>query len=169
MMPPDGTDNVSDAARVRLGLRREHGIKDATISLPALRELPGAAREGDWVVTAVAAEPCDTMPCVSGFEAGDTTERQYAVAVDIGTTTVEVALVDLNSGKIIAKAAEYNAQVSLGEDVISRVIAASTPDGLEELHKLAVQSVSELATMALSEAGADVEDVVSYYVAPATP
>ncbi len=165
MMPPDGTDNVNDAARVRLGLRRSHGIKDATISLPALRELPGAVREGGWAVTAIAAEPCDTMPCVSGFQPGDTTQQQFAVAVDIGTTTVEVAVVDLNTGRIVAQAADYNAQSRLGDDVISRIVASTRAGGLEELHALAVRSVAELATKALAEANADVEDVVSYYVA----
>jgi len=165
MMPPDGTDNVNDATRVRMGLKRGHGIKDASISLPALRELPTVARAGDWVVTAVAAEPCDTMPCVSGFQAGDTTGRQFAVAVDIGTTTVEVAVVDLNSGRIVAQEADYNSQSRLGDDVISRILASTRPGGLEELHALAVRSVGDLTTKALDDAGADVEDVVSYYVA----
>ncbi len=123
MMPPDGTDNVNDAARVKLALRRAHGIKDATISLPALRELPRVVREGDWTVTAIAAEPCDTMPGVSGFQPGDTTERQFAVAVDIGTTTVEVAVVDLNTGRIVARTADYNPQSRIGDDVISRILA----------------------------------------------
>jgi len=142
-----------------------HGIREATISLPALRELPQAAREGDWVVTAFAAEPCDTMPIVSGFQAGDTTSRQYAVAADIGTTTVEIALIDVNSGEIVASANEYNSQVARGEDVISRVIAASKPGGLEDLNALIVGTLRELVESALAQTGVSAEDIVSYYVA----
>ena len=62
MMPPDGTDNVNDAKRVRIGLRRGHGIKDATISLPALRELPrrGRDRETGW---SPRSPPSPATPC----------------------------------------------------------------------------------------------------------
>jgi len=168
MMPPDATDNINDASRVKLALKRGHGIRDATISLPALRELPAVARAGDWVVTAVAAEPCDTMPCVSGFQPGDTTARQYAVAVDIGTTTVEVAVIDLNTGRIVGQQADYNAQSCLGDDVISRIVASTKPDGLNRLRDLAVSSVSELTLAALEQAEAAPDDIVCYYVAANT-
>ncbi len=165
MAPPDLTDNLSDASRFKQALKRQHGIRDATIGLPALRELSGAAREGGWVVTASAAEPCNTMPMISGFQAGDTTARQYAVAVDVGTTTVEVALVDLISGDVVASRSEYNAQVARGDDVISRVIAASKPDGLEDLNQLVVGTIRDLVQASLDEAGVLAEDIVSYYVA----
>ncbi|MEI7814984.1 MAG: 2Fe-2S iron-sulfur cluster-binding protein, partial [Coriobacteriia bacterium] len=54
MNAPDLTDNINDASRVKQTLKRVHGIREATISLPALRELPQAARDGEWVVTAFA-------------------------------------------------------------------------------------------------------------------
>jgi uncharacterized 2Fe-2S/4Fe-4S cluster protein (DUF4445 family) len=165
LSPPDLTDNINDASRVKQALKRVHGIRDATISLPALRELPQAARDGEWVVTAFAAEPCDTMPIVSGFHAGDTTSRQYAVAVDVGTTTVEIALIDLNSGEVVANASEYNAQVARGEDVISRVIASAKPGGLEDLSDLVVGTLRDLVERCLAEAGVSAEDIVSYFVA----
>ena len=165
MNAPDLTDNVNDASRVKQALKRVHGIRDASISLPALRELPQAARDGEWVVTAFAAEPCDTMPIVSGFQAGDTTSRQYAVAVDVGTTTVEVALIDLNTGEVVASANEYNAQVARGEDVISRVIAASKPGGLDDLGALVVGTLRDWWSVRWSQAGVSAEDIVSYYVA----
>jgi uncharacterized 2Fe-2S/4Fe-4S cluster protein (DUF4445 family) len=165
MTPPDTTDSTNDARLVKLGLRRAHGIRDATISLAALRELPRIAREGGWVVTAIAAEPCDTLPGVSGFQAGDTTDCQYAVAVDIGTTTVEVAVIDLNTGAEIAREADYNGQTRLGDDVISRIIASTKPGGLEELGRLVTETIVKLVETALSTCGASEEDIVCYYVA----
>jgi len=165
MSPPDLTDNINDASRVKQVLKRVHGIRDATISLPALRELPQAARDGEWTVTAFAAEPCDTMPIVSGFQPGDTTSRQFAVAVDLGTTTVEIALIDVNTGRVVASGNEYNSQVARGEDVISRVIAASKEGGLQDLNALIVGTVRELVEEALADAEVSAEDIVSYYVA----
>lgn len=165
MSAPELGDNVSDATRVRQALKRLHGISDATISLPALRELPKAVRDGEWVVTAFAAEPCDARPIVTGFQSGETASSQYAVAVDVGTTTVEVALIDLNSGDVVAGGSEYNAQVARGEDIISRVIAASKPGGLDDLSALVLGTIAALVDSALSEASVSAEDIVAYYVA----
>ena len=46
--------------------------------------------------------------------------RSYGFAVDLGTTTVDLALLDLESGKRLARRAFLNGQVSFGADVISR-------------------------------------------------
>mgnify|MGYP002682898923 CR=1 FL=1 len=43
------------------------------------------------------------------------------LAVDIGTTKLATYLVDLNSGKTLAKAGDMNPQIAFGEDVISRI------------------------------------------------
>ncbi|MFA5844230.1 MAG: ASKHA domain-containing protein [Coriobacteriia bacterium] len=165
LQEPDLTDNAADATRVRQALRRGYGVRGATISLDALRRLPSLAREGGWTVTAFVAEPCEAGPCISGFHAGDTSARQFSAAVDIGTTTVEVALIDVVTGHVVARHAAYNAQVSRGEDVITRVIAADSEEGLEELHGLAIKSVSDLIALCFEEAGADPEDLVSYVTA----
>lgn len=162
--PPSVTDNSSDAARVRLALRKGSNIRDATISMNALRELPRVAREGNWTITAITAEPCDTMPCVSGFHPGDTSVRQYAIAIDVGTTTVEAALVDLNSREILSRAAQYNSQCRTGADVISRIIA-SAGDGMDEMHQLIVGDIVDLSEQLIQTAGISVDDIVAYYAA----
>ena len=45
-----------------------------------------------------------------GVEAGDTRHCLYGVAIDIGTTTVVCALVDLNTGAELATASMINPQ-----------------------------------------------------------
>jgi uncharacterized 2Fe-2S/4Fe-4S cluster protein (DUF4445 family) len=68
----------------------------------------------------------------------------YGLAVDIGTTTVTVYLVDLRSGEVIDQAAEYNGQIARGEDVISRIVYAAKGDGLEELGALVRETINGL-------------------------
>lgn len=58
------------------------------------------------------------------IEAGDTTKRFYGVAIDIGTTSVAVALVDLNQGNILKVVSAENEQTAYGADVISRITYA---------------------------------------------
>ena len=55
------------------------------------------------------------------------------LAVDIGTTTVTAALLDLQTGKVMAKASAGNGQIRYGADVINRIIQSSTPGGREKL------------------------------------
>lgn len=165
LSPPDLTDNASDLTRLSGALRREHRLADATFSIDAVRALPAAARDGDWTVTAHIFEPNGCTPQIMGIDAGDSTDTHYAVAVDIGTTTVEVALLELVSGETIATAAEYNRQITRGEDVITRVIAASKEDGLETLQRLVTDTVGDLVEQACEEADVPVESITHYSVA----
>jgi len=74
------------------------------------------------------------------IEQGDTTSVLYGAAVDVGTTTVVVLLVDLNTGKIVDTVSSYNQQITRCDDVASRIAFASNQDGLEQLRKLVIES-----------------------------
>jgi uncharacterized 2Fe-2S/4Fe-4S cluster protein (DUF4445 family) len=75
---------------------------------------------------------------------GDATRTRYGAAVDIGTTTVVVYLVDLTNGHIIGTASSYNSQVKCGDDVITRIVYATERNGLKELQELAVGNVNAM-------------------------
>jgi uncharacterized 2Fe-2S/4Fe-4S cluster protein (DUF4445 family) len=77
-------------------------------------------------------------------ESGDTTARLYGLAVDIGTTTCSGVLIDLNSGKVIADASGYNAQIRYGEDVISRIIYAGRGGGLRALQDRVISTINNI-------------------------
>lgn len=165
MGPPDLTDNASDLTRVRQALRRQHKLNDVHIPIEAVRDLPYVGRDGDWKLTAITADPSGSTPSVTGFEPGDQTGRAYGLAVDIGTTTVEVSLVDLTSGVVLANAAEYNAQVARGEDVITRVIASAKDDGLKELQRLVIDTITRLTESVCSDADVDTDSIIMYVAA----
>ena len=163
MNPPDVSDNASDGQRLLQALRRDHGLEAVEIDLAALRALPEAAREGDWTVTATVLDQpretrvVDVLPSAVG--AG------YAVAVDVGTTTVEAQLLDLSDGRVVAQASEYNAQVRRGEDVITRVIASTKEGGLEDLQGLLIGSIRALVDTMLGASGVPAADITAYLTA----
>jgi len=64
--------------------------------------------------------------------------RDHGFAIDIGTTTVVVTLVDLRSGAIVAEQSAFNRQIELGDDVITRIQLAGTPERREELRQAIV-------------------------------
>jgi uncharacterized 2Fe-2S/4Fe-4S cluster protein (DUF4445 family) len=77
-------------------------------------------------------------------EAGDTTGHNYGAAVDIGTTTLVAALIDLNTGEEVGTACSLNPQVVFGHDVLSRIRRAADPGGLMELREAVVREVERM-------------------------
>jgi uncharacterized 2Fe-2S/4Fe-4S cluster protein (DUF4445 family) len=68
----------------------------------------------------------------------------FGLAVDIGTTTVVVKLIDMKTGRVAATAADLNPQTQFGDDVISRIGYAQTDEKLTELNKLIVNRLNYL-------------------------
>jgi uncharacterized 2Fe-2S/4Fe-4S cluster protein (DUF4445 family) len=81
---------------------------------------------------------------VVGIELGNTTVKQYGIAVDIGTTTIAVQLINQPMLKVIGTANDYNAQIKCGLDIISRINYAQKPERLEELRILVLGTINKL-------------------------
>lgn len=141
--PPTLEDCVSDAARLARELGRQHGLRDVAVSVEALRVVPGALRESDWKVGAVIARTNGGHELI-GLRPGRGVTGVFGVAVDIGTTTVVAHLVDLATGRTLGAAAALNRQVRFGDDVISRIIHAAEPGGLERLRTAVVGEINVL-------------------------
>ena len=161
MSPPDMTDQTDDWSRVITAVRQEAGVSAAQASIGLLRRIGGTLRAGDWKVTAILdAYRWDCSECLPrlvdlrpGHEPDDA--PIWGAAIDIGTTTVTVWLVDLVSGEVKAQAAEYNGQISRGEDVVSRIIFASKNGGAEQLRNLVLETINELFIRACKQIKAE--------------
>jgi len=146
--PPSMDDNVSDMQRLM------RAIKIAVPDNPEpnydhpqlIRELSEILREAAWEVTVILLHgKGSTEPDrIIAVEPGDTTDRLYGLAIDIGTTTVNGVLIDLNSGAVIAEGSGYNSQIGYGEDVISRMIYAARPGGLKGLQEKVVYTINSI-------------------------
>jgi len=76
----------------------------------------------------------DELGEVIASEPGDTTAYNAALAVDIGTTTLVVSLIDLSTGRELASRSALNPQALRAGDVLSRIKIGSTPEGLALLY-----------------------------------
>jgi len=147
--PPSIDDNTSDLQRLQRALQKDFGdeIKALTYDHPEmLQELPVILREANWEVTVIILR-CklpEEPNRIIAVEPGDTTDRLYGLAVDIGTTTVGGILLDLNTGAVLAESSAYNAQIRYGEDVISRIIYSQRPGGLKRLQERVVYTINEI-------------------------
>jgi uncharacterized 2Fe-2S/4Fe-4S cluster protein (DUF4445 family) len=111
---PSMEDQRSDLQRVLDAL---DDLEPGT-SIEVLRSLGVVLRSSGWDVTAVV---CDQE--LIDLEPGDTTARRFAIAFDLGTTTVVATLLDLESGQPVAVRSMLNRQQPFGADVITRISA----------------------------------------------
>ena len=167
--PPSLQDQTDDWSRLQRALARRYGLRGLPASLPVLRKLGRALREGEWTVTVVveldAWDRPDGPPRLIDVLPGEHLESLWAVAIDIGTTSNHVWLVDLISGEVMAQKADYNGQIARGEDVISRIIYASKGDGLEELQQLVMETLNRLLEQAARERGISTDKIYRAVVA----
>ena len=168
--PPSMDDQTDDWSRLARALRREHGFDPVTPELSTLRKLGKVLRTADWQVTAILEQDEENSPArLIDLLPGDRTERLLGAAIDIGTTSNVVYVVDLLTGKILAQAVDYNGQVVRGEDVISRIIYAGKNgngrDGLGELQSLVLGTLNRLLGLATRKIKAEPGDIYRATVA----
>lgn len=134
---------------------------ELTVDLHVLRRLPTVLREADFNVTAVIVDEA-----LVDVEPGDTTPARYAIAYDLGTTTVVGTLLDVATGTPMAVASMLNAQQPFGGDVITRISATMMDeDVLGRLQRAAGDTLSALAGEVCREAGVDPTHVYEVAVA----
>jgi uncharacterized 2Fe-2S/4Fe-4S cluster protein (DUF4445 family) len=142
---PSMADNLADLERVTCGLN----MPELVVPLPLLRSLPVVLREGGWQLTVLMARQ-DGSSRLMAIEKGSKGLANYGMAVDIGTTTIAAELIDLNTGRTVGLASDYNRQLVCGEDVLSR-IAYAEEKGVDQLRELVVDTVNGLAAELCAE------------------
>ncbi|RLC22701.1 MAG: ferredoxin [Deltaproteobacteria bacterium] len=146
MDPATAEDNQADVTRIINHLRLQHDEHRLTMDLKLIRKVPDIIRQGDFKVTATIVRPVrkDGKTEIVNIEPYDTSDRNFAIAMDIGTTTIFGQALDLLTGEVLAEHGEFNSQISYGEDVISRIIFAEKNDGLEILHQKVIEVINKI-------------------------
>ncbi|MCH8228672.1 MAG: DUF4445 domain-containing protein, partial [Proteobacteria bacterium] len=158
LQEPSLTDQRSDLARVKEGLEAE-GF-DIHASLQMLRRLPSALRDARWHITAVVVG--EELVAV---EAGDTTDRSYGLAFDIGTTSVVGMLMNLKSGAPAAVTSVLNGQAIFGADVIARISHTMLNEkGLSQLEEKIMASMNTLVAELVKEAKVSRDEIYEVVV-----
>ncbi len=151
---PSQSDSRPDSQRLLDALE---GADQISPSL--LPDLPALLRAGNWQGRAICHEHT-----VIALDATDA-DPVLGVAVDLGTTTVVAVLFDLLSGAELAIASDINAQVACGDDVLSRIMRAMTPEGRDELQQVASQTINTLIQQACTQATVSTDRVFEVTVA----
>ncbi|HEX3031023.1 MAG TPA: ASKHA domain-containing protein [Bacillota bacterium] len=94
-----------------------------------------------------------------GSEKGDTTQQNFGVVVDIGTTTLVASLIDINKGEELETASSLNPQSLHAQDVLSRIKLASAEEGLELMYSGVITEINSLIAQVARKAGVELHNV----------
>ncbi|AFM41882.1 putative metal-binding protein [Desulfosporosinus acidiphilus SJ4] len=163
---PTLTENTSDWARLTMELRRVLKAGDRPIHIPLsiLQNLPETLRKANWDIS-VTLTDLESGFTVTHVEAGNNNPL-FGLAIDIGTTTVVVYLIDLSNGKIVDQQGSYNKQARYGDDVISRIVyAVESEENLQLIRQAVVETINDLVDKLLSRQSIPQTDISSAVVA----
>ena len=137
MAEPTEDDTMPDNERLTWAIQAELGVEKVHIPFAVMVKLASTLREQNFHVTVKGELLGDTFNCMEITSAGD--KALVGCAIDIGTTTVSMVLVDLESGKILAKGSSGNGQIRFGADVINRIIEQGKTGGKKKLQDAIVK------------------------------
>jgi uncharacterized 2Fe-2S/4Fe-4S cluster protein (DUF4445 family) len=174
LTPPSMDDQTDDWSRLQTAFRLQQRFENVTCSLSLLQRMGDILRAGEWNVTAVVdvaniLESSESNKSVRLIDLQPSLVDEYSplwgAAIDIGTTTVSLWLVDLVTGQVRAQVAEYNGQIARGEDVISRIMYASKNGGGQDLRDRVLDTINHLAEIACKRVNAKPENIVKATIA----
>ena len=167
MDAPSLDDTMPDNERLTWAIQSELGVEKVKLPFAVMVKLAHILRENNWSV------------CVKGLLVGDTFEameicapadtKLVGCAIDIGTTTVSMVLVDLESGEILAKGSSGNGQIRYGADVINRIIEQGKSGGRKKLQDAIVkETLTPIIAKLCQSAGIDCKSILRLCIAANT-
>jgi uncharacterized 2Fe-2S/4Fe-4S cluster protein (DUF4445 family) len=160
MSPPTVQDHTADHERLYLAIREQIDAPIMQTGLRILQKLPRLLTACGYKATVTIGRRDQTTEVIE-VEAGNHCDRNFAVAVDLGTTTVVAHLVDLTKATTIDNEATYNSQINFGEDYIRRIIYAEENDAFDEMQNSIVHDVNELIVTLAARQRVDLQQITT--------
>jgi len=138
--PPSIKDNTADADRLERALMAILKTDMVDIDLSVLTDLPEQLRKGNYNLRCILFKDHRKWH-LSGISSEDM-EKLTGLAVDLGTTTVVLRLIDLSTGLALGERSFINPQISIGPDILTRLHFAEKENGLRELNRLIIEGLN---------------------------
>ena len=154
---PTDDDSVSDQLRLQLALETR-GYENVVVPLHVLQQLYPLCREAEFCVTVTLVHR-ETEWVITNVQAGDQCRHHYGLAVDYGSTTIVMQLVDFNSGAVVGQVSAVNGQVAYGTDILSRITwVMEERSRAEELQAATVDTFRQLLEQMTEQTGIAAQD-----------
>jgi len=160
MSAPTVQDNTADHERLYVAIRQQIDAPIMQTGFRVLQRLSKTLMEANYQVAATIGRRGGTTEVID-VEPGRRCDVNFAVAVDLGTTTVVAHLINLASAMTIDTEATYNSQINFGEDYIRRIIYAEENGAFDEMQNRIVHDVNNLIVTLASRQKVDLQDITA--------
>ncbi|MCD4719255.1 MAG: ASKHA domain-containing protein [Desulfobacula sp.] len=160
---PTMEDTISDFDRLKRQLKKlGYDTSKMSTNIRVMRQLTESVRDDEWkVIASVLWKKCSSE--IVDVTPANNQKASFGMAVDLGTTSIVVYIVDMADGAILSTASGHNRQAACGDDVINRIVC-SEKDGIKKLKKMAISTINDLTKQAISSINADHKQIESIVI-----
>jgi len=161
MRQPSVRDNTADLERLYMAVREKINAPVIETGLAVMQKLSNVLTAASYTAAVTIAKHDGVMEIID-VQPAKCSQTNFAVAVDVGTTTVVAHLVDLTNAETIDAEAMYNSQIKFGEDYIHRIIYGEQEDGrFKELQSCIINDINSLIGTITSRRKIDPQDITA--------
>ena len=160
MSAPTVHDHTADHERLYLAIRDQTDAPIMQTGFRIMQALSKTLVKANYKVAVTIGRRGGTTEVIE-VEPCRRSEKNFAVAVDLGTTTVVTHLIDLTNATTIDTEATYNSQINFGEDYIRRIIYAEENNAFEEMQNRIVHDVNNLIVTMATRQRIDLQDITA--------
>ena len=139
---PSLKDNTADVDRLIKGIKKGLETEEIGIDFSMVKRLPRVLREYNYRGDAVVFEDRNSWHLIDIFPSGNANSI-YVLAVDLGTSTVVVRLMDLSTQEAMDETSFKNPQNEIGTDILTRIHFAAQEGGLSKLQSLLIKKLNK--------------------------
>ena len=167
MSEPTLDDTMPDVERFTWAVQDALGVEKVEVPFAVMVKLASTLRAHNWTVCVKGHLLGNTFQCMEICAPED--NKIVGCAIDIGTTTVTMVLVDLENGKILAKGSSGNGQIRYGADVINRIIQQGKEGGKKKLQDAIIkETLNPIIATLCRTAGISARSILQLCVAANT-
>jgi uncharacterized 2Fe-2S/4Fe-4S cluster protein (DUF4445 family) len=160
MSAPTVSDHTADHERLYVAIREQIDAPIMQTGFRILQRLSRILQKENYNVAVTIGRRGGTTEVIE-VEPSRHCKTNFAVVVDVGTTTVVAHLIDLTNATTIDTEATYNSQINFGEDYIRRIIYAEENDAFDEMQNRLVHDVNDLAVTLAARQKIDLQDITA--------
>jgi len=142
LAPPSLRDNTADVDRLIKGIKKKLNGEDVHVDFSLAGKVSASLKEWGYDVSASIYEEYGDWRLIDIYDAQDN-ERICGVAIDLGSTTVVLRLIDLETGVALGETSFHNPQIEIGADILTRIHFATRGEGLLQLQRMLIERLNE--------------------------
>lgn len=158
LTPPTLQDNTADVDRLVRALKNRLETDAIDVDLNLLRRLPDLFRKWNYNVCCVLFKDRQRW-LLTNVTSSQNANSIAGLAVDLGTSRVDLRLLNLATGQSLAESSFNNPQLSVGPDILTRIHFADQEGGLERLNKLIVNGLNRMISELCRSVNLETDDI----------